>query len=150
MSFNVVISSNKKVSGTNADAVYNFNFEYFEKCPYEVSFTYQSSLDTKALTNNIQQIELPDLPQLNYRADTKIGTATSGVIGMCYAEIVDTKERYVARWGDNPPIYSNGLPSSSTFRVRLVEEADGTTTIDAPDDYVLILSFKKLNKDKVY
>lgn len=144
MSFNVVISSNKKVSGTNANATYNFNWELFEKGEYEVSFSYQSSLDTKNLQNNIQQIELPDLPQMNYRADTKIGTATSGVIGMCYAEMVDTRERYVARWGDNPPIYSRGLPSSATFRVRLVEEADGTATIDAPDDYVLILSFKKM------
>tara|TARA_R100001463_G_scaffold6465_2_gene21114 strand:- start:653 stop:1087 length:435 start_codon:yes stop_codon:yes gene_type:complete len=144
MSFNVVISSNKKVSGTNADATYNFNWDLFEKCPYEVSFTYQSSLDTKTLSNNIQQIELPDLPQMNYRADTKIATSTSGVIGMCYAEIVDTKERYVARWGDNPPIYTRGLPSSATFRVRLSEEADASATIDAPDDYVLMLSFKKV------
>lgn len=144
MSFNVVLSSNKKTSGTNADATYNFNFSFFDKGEYEVSFAYQSSLDTKTLTNNIQQIELPDLPQLNYRADTKIGTASSGVIGLCYAEIVDGKERYVARWGDNPPIFCKGLPSSATFRVRLVEEADGTATIDIPDDYVLVLSFKKL------
>ena len=141
MSFNVVISSNKKVSGTNADATYNFNWDMFDKGEYEVSFSYQSGLVDTQLLNNILQIELPDLPQLNYRADTKIGTATSGVIGMCYAEIVDTKERYVARWGDNPPIYSRGLPSSATFRVRLVEE---TGTTNAPDDYVLILSFKKL------
>jgi len=144
MSFNVVISSNKKVSGTNADATYNFQFQQFQQGEYEVSFAYQSSLDTKALTNNIQQIELPDLPQLNYRADTKIGTASSGVIGLCYAEIVDGKERYVSRWGENPPIFCKGLPSSGTFRVRLVEEADGTATFDAPEDYVLILSFKKL------
>lgn len=144
MSFNVVISSNKKVSGTNADATYNFQFQQFNKGEYEVTFAYQSSLDTKQLTNNIQQIELPDLPQLNYRADTKIGTASSGVIGLCYAEIVDGKERYVSRYGDNPPIFARGLPSSSTFRVRIVEETDGTGTIDIPDDYVLILSFKKL------
>ena len=144
MSFNVVISSNKKVSGTNGDATYNFQFQQFQQGEYEVSFSYQSSLDTKTLTNNIQQIQLPDLPQLNYRADTKIGTASSGVIGLCYAEIVDRKERYVSRWGDNPPIFCKGLPSSATFRVRLVEEADGTATIDIPDDYVLILSFKKL------
>lgn len=144
MSFNVVISSNKKVSGTNADATYNFQFQQFQNGEYEVSFSYQSSLDTKALTNNIQQIELPDLPQLNYKADTKIGTASSGVIGLCYAEIVDGKERYVSRWGDNPPIFCKGLPSSATFRVRLVEEADGSATISVPADYVLILSFKKL------
>ena len=144
MSFNVIISSNKKVSGTNADAVYNFQFQNFEQGEYEVSFAYQSGLDTKQLTNNIQQIELPDLPTLNYRADTKIGTASSGVIGMCYAEVVDGKERYVSRWGDNPPIYSKSLPSVSTFRVRLLEEDDGTNTIDIPLDYVLILAFKKL------
>ena len=144
MSFNVVISSNKKVSGTNADATYNFQFQQFQHGEYEVSFSYQSSLDTKQLTNNIQQIELPDLPQLNYRADTKIGTASSGVIGLCYAEIVDGKERYVSRWGDNPPIFCKGLPSSGTFRVKLGEETDGSSTIDIPDDYVLILSFKKL------
>tara|TARA_B100000768_G_scaffold143699_1_gene135955 strand:+ start:2656 stop:3090 length:435 start_codon:yes stop_codon:yes gene_type:complete len=144
MSFNVVISSNKKVSGTNADATYNFQFQQFQQGDYEVSFAYQSSLDTKTLTNNIQQIQLPDLPQLNYRADTKIGTASSGVIGLCYAEIVDGKERYVSRWGDNPPIFCKGLPSSGTFRVKLGEETDGSSTIDIPDDYVLILSFKKL------
>ena len=144
MSFNVVISSNKKVSGNNADATYNFQFQQYQQGDYEVSFAYQSSLDTKTLTNNIQQIQLPDLPQLNYRADTKIGTASSGVIGLCYAEIVDGKERYVSRWGDNPPIFCKGLPSSGTFRVKLGEETDGSSTIDIPDDYVLILSFKKL------
>ena len=144
MSFNVVVSSNKKVSGTNADATYNFNFQQFHQGEYEMSFAYQSSQDNTQLINNILQIDLPDLPQMNYRADTKIGTASSGVIGMCATEIVGSKERYIARWGDNPPIYCRGLPSSATFRVRLVEEYDGANIIDAPADYVLILSFKKL------
>ena len=144
MSFNVVISSNKKVSGTNADATYNFQFQQFQQGDYEMSFAYQSSQDSTQQSNNILQIQLPDLPQMNYRADTKIGTASSGVIGMCYAEILGSKERYVARWGDNPPIYCRGLPSSGTFRVKLAEETDGTSTIDIPADYVLILSFKKL------
>tara|TARA_B110000285_G_scaffold26799_1_gene26152 strand:- start:167 stop:601 length:435 start_codon:yes stop_codon:yes gene_type:complete len=144
MSFNVVISSNKKVSGTNADATYNFQFQQFQQGDYEMSFAYQSSQDSTQQSNNILQIQLPDLPQMNYRADTKIGTASSGVIGMCYAEILGSKERYVARWGDNPPIYCRGLPSSGTFRVKLAEEADGGSTIDIPADYVLILSFKKL------
>jgi hypothetical protein len=146
MSFNVVISSNKKVSGTNADATYNFQFQQFQEGEYEMSFAYQSSQDTSQYLNNILQIQLPDLPQMNYRADTKIGTASSGVIGMCYAENIQgsSRERYVARWGDNPPIYCRGLPSSGTFRVKLVEETDGSSTIDIPADYVLILSFKKL------
>ena len=144
MSFNVVISSNKKVSGTNADATYNFQFQQFQQGDYEMSFAYQSSQDSTQQSNNILQIQLPDLPQMNYRADTKIGTASSGVIGMCYAEILGSNERYVARWGDNPPIYCRGLPSSGTFRVKLAEETDGTSTIDIPADYVLILSFKKL------
>ena len=146
MSFNVVISSDKKVSGTNDDATYNFNFQQFEKGEYEVSFCYCSSLDTEqALYNNIQQVELPDLQQLNYRADTKIGTASSGVIGMTYANKVDGKEQYKATWGENPPIYCKGLPSSSTFRVKLVEIPDApSSSIHPPDYYVLILSFKKI------
>jgi|TARA_R110001606_G_scaffold92687_1_gene205939 hypothetical protein len=146
MSFNVVISSDKKVSGTNTDATYNFNFQQFEKGEYEVSFSFCSSMDQEqSIYNNIQQIELPDLPQLNYRVDTKIGTASSGIIGITYPLKVDGKEQYKATWGDNPPIYCKGLPSSSTFRVKLVELADApNSNIHAVDYYVLILSFKKM------
>ena len=146
MSFNVVISSDKKVSGTNTDATYNFNFQKLEKGEYEVSFSFCSSLDTEQTNyNNIQQVELPDLPQLNYRVDTKISTASSGIIGITFPFRVDGKEHYRAFWGNNPPIYCKGLPSSSTFRVKLVELSDAPNSIIHPVDYyVLILSFKKL------
>jgi len=143
MSFNVVISSSDKTASssvTNAEYFFDWNNFRGDNSSYELSFTYCSEPETQALDNKVLQISLPDLPQLNFRTSSEIGANTSGIIGFVFPEVVNSKELYIARNGDNPSVIVKSLPFNANFKVDLV--SDGT--INPPPSYKLILSFKKI------
>jgi len=143
MSFNVVISSSDKTASssvTNAEYFFDWNNFRGDNSSYELSFTYCSEPETQALDNKVLQISLPDLPQLNFRTSSEIGANTSGIIGIVFPEVHNSKEYYSAKPSDNPPVYVDSLPFQSKFQVDLV--SDGT--INPPPSYKLILSFKKI------
>jgi hypothetical protein len=144
MSFNVVISSTDKITGsTILNAEYYFDWNNFrgDNSSYELSFTYCSEPESQSLGNKVLQISLPDLPQLNFRTSSEIGANTSGVIGIVFPEVHNNKEYYSAKHSDNAPVYVDSLPFQSKFKVDLVSDA---TTINVPASYKLILSFKKI------
>lgn len=143
MSFNVVISSSDKTASssvTNAEYFFDWNNFREDNSSYEMSFTYCSEPETQAINNKVLQISLPDLPQLNFRTSSEIGANTSGIIGFVFPEVVNSKELYIARNGDNPSVIVKSLPFNANFKVDLV--SDGT--INPPPSYKLILSFKKI------
>jgi len=143
MSFNVVISSSDKIASssvTNAEYFFDWNNFREDNSSYEMSFTYCSEPETQAINNKVLQISLPDLPQLNFRTSSEIGANTSGIIGFVFPEVVNSKELYIARNGDNPSVIVKSLPFNANFKVDLV--SDGT--INPPPSYKLILSFKKI------
>ena len=144
MSFNVVISSEDKISGSTIEkAEYYFDWNNFrdDNASYEMSFVYCSEPETQAINNKVLQISLPDLPQLNYRTSSEIGANTSGVIGFVFPEVHHSKEFYTAKHYDNPPVYVKALPYQNNFKVDLVSDAG---SINTPASYKLILSFKKV------
>ena len=115
MSFNVVISSSDKIASssvTNAEYFFDWNNFREDNSSYEMSFTYCSEPETQAINNKVLQISLPDLPQLNFRTSSEIGANTSGIIGFVFPEVVNSKELYIARNGDNP---SNSFFIASLF-----------------------------------
>jgi len=144
MSFNVVISSSDKIAGssvTNAEYYFDWNNFRGDNSSYELTFTYCSEPDTQSLGNKVLQISLPDLPQLNFRTSSEIGANTSGIIGIVFPEVHNSKEYYTAKPSDNPPVQVDSLPFQSKFKVDLVSDV---TNITAPSSYKLILSFKKI------
>lgn len=144
MSFNVVISSSDKISGSTIEnAEYYFDWNNFrdDNSSYEMSFTYCSEPETQSINNKVLQISLPDLPQLNYRTSSEIGANTSGVIGFVFPEVHNSKEFYTAKQSDNPPVYVKALPYQNNFKVDLVSDVG---SINTPASYKLILSFKKI------
>ena len=144
MSFNVVISSSDKIAGssvTNAEYYFDWNNFRGDNSSYELSFTYCSEPASQSLGDKVLQISLPDLPQLNFRTSSEIGANTSGVIGIVFPEVHNSKEYYTAKPSDNAPVYVDSLPFQSKFKVDLVSDV---ATINAPPSYKLILSFKKI------
>ena len=144
MSFNVVISSSDKIAGSSViNAEYYFDWNNFrgDNSSYELSFTYCSEPDSQSLGDKVLQISLPDLPQLNFRTSSEIGANTSGIIGIVFPEVHNSKEYYSAKLSDNAPVYVDSLPFQSKFKVDLVSDA---TSLTAPPSYKLILSFKKI------
>ena len=106
-----------------------------------MTFTYCSEPETQALNNKVLQISLPDLPQLNFRTSSEIGANTSGIIGIVFPEVHNSKEYYTAKPSDNPPVHVDSLPFQSKFRVDLVSDV---ANINVSPSYKLILSFKKI------
>jgi hypothetical protein len=145
MSFNVVISSEDRVTGssvTNAEYYFDWNNFRDDNASYEMSFVYSSEPETQAIDNKVLQISLPDLPQLNYQTDSsQIGANTSGVIGFVFPSVVNGKEYYSAKVSENPSVFVKSLPSNAKFKVDLVSDVG---TINPPASYKLILSFKKI------
>lgn len=146
MSFNVVINSADKVAGSSVtNAVYYFDWNNFRdvNCSYEMSFVFTSDSVVATTTKKVLSLSLPDLPQLNYRANgTKIGANTSGIVGVLFPSSVSTtKEVYNAKVSDNAPVYVKSLPTNAEFKVDLV--SDGVNT---PASYTLIISFEKIEQ----
>lgn len=144
MSFNVVISSSDKTADSTVEnAEYFFDWNNFrdDNSSYEMSFVYCSEPETQAINNKVLQISLPDLPQLNYRTSSQIGANTTGIIGCVFPEVVNSKELYIARNGDNPSVIVKSLPFNAKFKVDLISDVG---SINVPVSYKLILSFKKM------
>lgn len=146
MSFNVVISSEERISGssvTNAEYYFDWNNFREDSGSYEMSFVYQSEPEANynnINSNKVVMLSLPDLPQLNYKTNqTQIGANTSGVVGILFPCENDSKLYYDAKHLDNPPVYVKSLPQNANFKVDLV----GDVVLTAPASYKLILSFKK-------
>ena len=154
MSFTIVLPSQKKLSGTNGDALFNINWSFLDdNCDHKVTFQFSSkSLTTDAqVMNQVYLLCTPDLGNRNcFIAGNTSSTMSSnelGIIRPSEVAVVGAASYYnlLARAGDNPPIILHGRPSNNQFSIEIYE-IDKSAIYVPPTHWVMILHFEKIEK----
>lgn len=153
MSFTVVLPSQKKLSGTNGDALFNINWSFLDdNCDHKVTFNFSSkSLIADAqIMNQVYLICSPDLGNRNcYIAGNTTSTMSSnelGIIRPSELAVVGATGYYnlISAADSNPPIILHGRPSNNQFGIQIFG-IDKTVIYVPASDWIMILHFEKIN-----
>lgn len=164
MSFNVVINSPDTIdteANNTKELRYNFDWNFMDDCEYDMTFSFRTTW--QAVSSNgligpaVTQIRIPDLGAAMsvYEVGKNTTASKSNVIGnVTYTERMFgiapnaasvNKAMLIAGAADNGPVRLKGRPQGNTFTVKLCK-SDGSLATIPPDDYSLILHFKKIDR----
>lgn len=155
---NIVLNSNNKVSGTNNDAVYQFDFGSVlkDKTPYRLHWTYVSQSNTITAATKLAQVQVNFNMEQYLNRDSIIGAPTTFCIGGLRTFYVNGTINYLfADDNNNPPIYLANRPYNSNFNVRVLTNdaapilwTDNAAVPVANNNYILTLSFQELGNNE--
>ena len=150
MSFNVVINSSDKFSGSDdINQVYALDWSFMQEGEYDMTFSFRTETKNFDYDQDVQAIDCPDLTVFNsYKAGDSVTAQTSSVIGK--VKLADVRKDYndlakmygYADFKDNPPVRVS-KPKANFFAVRLLD-VTGAVLTENPGNYVLILHFEKI------
>ena len=150
--YNVVLNSLNKVSGTNADATYYYDWaSSIPEGEYMITLDYIGGTNTIA-TPRFALLSM-DLGQSRNFTSSATGTtaySTRIITHLVPNNITTTNNaQYLLNPNDNSPILLNRVPTNNTFSVQ-VQNPDGTPYTDSlgavNGAYVIIIHFLKFNR----
>jgi len=155
---NVILNSNNKVSGTNNDAVYQFDWGSVLKnnTPYKMHWCYVGQSNVITAASKIAQVQVNFNMQQYLNSSSTLGTPTTLAIGCLRTNYVNGTINYL--FADdiaNPLIYLANRPVNNTFNVRVLTNdatpilwLDNTAVPVANGNYILTLSFQEMGSEE--
>ena len=135
MSFNIVINSEDRVSGTTNDADYFFDWGQMKECAYRVYSGGSSDLSPIFVTDLINNNDL-----FTSRSSY---TGFLGVMEDFYAGGVT--DAFAFR-NQNSPIYLEARPNKNIFNIKKLDLTG--STFPTTHDYTIILKFVPVKKEQ--
>jgi hypothetical protein len=153
---NVILNSNNKVSGTNNDAVYQFDFGAVlkDKTPYKLHWTYVGQSNVITAASKIAQVQVNFNMKQYLNSSSTLGAPTTLAIGTLRTFYVNGSINYLfADDNNNPPIYLDNRPYNNNFNVQVLTNdsppilwKDNTAVTPVVNgNYMLTLSFQEMD-----
>jgi|TARA_R100000084_G_C4627585_1_gene136586 hypothetical protein len=143
MSFNIVINSEDRVSGTTNDANYFFDWGQLKECAYRVYFQGITEASTGG-SSDLSPIFVTDLINNNDLYTSRSSyTGFLGVMEDFYAAAVTDAFSFRSQ---NSPIYLEARPNKNIFNIKKLDLSG--SSFPTSHDYIIILKFVPVKKQQ--